>query len=256
MPLYEKTFPDKDPRQIRSFHAVYQVYKWFIFIPFLCLSTIVLTILAMPIIWLFGQRAGQVSGRLWARLNSHITPMRMTLEGCENVDHEQSYVVVANHQSQYDIFAIYGWLPVDFRWVMKAELRRVPVLGYYCHIAGHVFINRSNHTSALESINSAKKKISGGTSILFFPEGTRSLTGEVTEFKKGAFVFALKNGLPILPVTISGTRNILPPRTMDLFPGNARITIHKPVDISSYTEDTVEQLAEHVRNTIREGLIL
>jgi len=244
----------KDLREIKALFAVYQIYKWLIFLPLLGLSTIILTIAAVPIIWLFGERAGQISGILWARFNSFITPMRMAVKGGENIDPNQSYVVVANHQSQFDIFAIYGWLPLDFRWVMKVELRKAPVLGYYCYKAGHVFINRSDHASALTSINEAKKRITGGTSIIFFPEGTRSKTGQLMDFKKGAFKFALDMQLPVLPVTISGTKDILPTNTMALFPGNATMTIHKPIDTSAYDENTIQDLINKSRESIQDGL--
>jgi len=251
---YKTTAVFNDPREVPYIYNIYQVYKYLIFFPLLGLSTLILTLMSLPIIWLLGQRAGQISGILWARFNSMITPMWLKVEGDENVDPNQSYVIMANHQSNFDIFAIYGWLGIDFRWVMKAELRKAPVLGYYCYKAGHIFIDRSNHDSAVESINIAKKKIVNGTSIMFFPEGTRSNTGELLEFKKGAFIFALETGLPVLPVTINGTGKIQPNGTIGLFPGSASITIHRPVDSSAYDVNTIDRFMETVRNTIKAGL--
>lgn len=252
----ENSLSLKDLRQVRTLYYAYQVYKYLIYIPLLALSTVVLTLLSIPIIRILGQSAGQISGIIWARFNSLIAPMYVTVEGRENIERGRSYIVVANHQSGFDIFAVYGWLPVNFRWVMKAELRKVPFLGYYCEKAGHILIDRSDKRSAVESINKAINRISGGISIMFFPEGTRSVTGELLEFKKGAFIFALETGLPVLPVTITGTKDILPSNTMSLFPGNARMIIHKPVDISSYDESSIDSLIEQVRNTIRKDIVI
>lgn len=252
--IYKKLTLKNDLRQVRMIYNIYQVYKCLVYLPLLWTSTIVLTIFAMPVIWLFGERAGQISGILWARFNSFTAPMWLSVEGGEQIAPGQSYVIMANHQSGFDIFAVYGWMPVDFRWVMKAELRRVPVLGYYCYKAGHIFIDRSDHNAAVESINSAKERIKEGTSIMFFPEGTRSDNGQLMEFKKGAFIFALETGLPVLPVTISGTRNILPPGTMSLFPGQAKITIHKPVKSAEYTQHNIEKFIQRVRKAINSSL--
>ena len=87
---------------------------------------------------------------------------------------KQSYVIVSNHQSQYDILLMYGWLGTDFRWVMKKELRRVPVLGLACEKLGHIYVDRSDSAAAVASLNAARKKLVNGTSVVFFPEGTRS----------------------------------------------------------------------------------
>ncbi|HOO70343.1 MAG TPA: lysophospholipid acyltransferase family protein [Spirochaetota bacterium] len=188
---------------------------------------------------------------MWARLNSLVTPMSVEVIGEENVKNDQSYIIVANHQSQYDIFVVYGWFPGDFRWVMKKELRKAPVIGYFCEKAGHVYIDRSNTEAALQSINEAKSRISGGTSILFFPEGTRSPEAKLLPFKKGAFKFALDMGLPVLPVTIIGTKYILPNNTLALFPGKATMIIHKPIDIREYDEEHIGDLMERTRRVIQ-----
>ncbi len=199
---------------------LYQIYKYIVFFPLLAISICVLIVFIFIFFYIASERFVQIAGVAWTRFNSFITPMSVAVIGKHNLRKNQSYVIVANHQSLYDIFALYGWLPVDFRWVMKIELRRVPVLGYYCYKAGHIYIDRSNHQKAVDSINAAKKKIKNGTCIVFFPEGTRSMTGELIEFKKGAFKFALDINLPILPVTIVGTREILPASTLGLFPRN------------------------------------
>jgi 1-acyl-sn-glycerol-3-phosphate acyltransferase len=176
--------------------------------------------------------------------------MRVTVIGRRNVDPLQSYVIVSNHQSQYDIFVLYGWLDIDFKWVMKQELRKVPAIGISCERLGHIYVDRSNREAALASINAAKQRIVDGTSVLFFPEGTRSRDNRMRPFKKGAFRMALDLQLPILPITIQGTRDILPSDTMDLYPGRATMIIHPPIAIDEYSHDTLEDLMARTRTVI------
>lgn len=196
------------------------------------------------------QKTGSLSGVLWARSAGYLTPVFVSVTGRKNIDKKQSYVIVSNHQSVYDIFMLYGWLGIDFKWVMKQELRNIPVLGVACEKVGHIFIDRSDGRKAIESINTAKKLISGGISVIFFPEGTRSYSDEVGQFKKGAFRFACDTGLPILPVTIIGSRHVLPKKTMDVFPGSVKMIIHEPVETSRYED--ISELIAAIRNTVRE----
>lgn len=232
----------------------YQLYKYCVFYPLFGLSTVILGLLSIISAFLVNQRIASIPGIIWARFNSFITPMSVRVTGEENIDKDSSYVIVANHQSQYDIFVIYGWLPVDFKWVMKIELRGIPVLGYSCYRIGHIFIDRSNPQAAIDSIIKAKDRIRKGTSIVFFPEGHRSSDGKLLEFKKGAFAFALETGFSILPVTIKGTGNILPSNTTALFPGKAELIIHEPVPVKGYDKENIEELIMKSRESIQKGL--
>jgi 1-acyl-sn-glycerol-3-phosphate acyltransferase len=235
--------------------VLYKPYKWFVFLPFLVISTILLGVPGCFIGWFISPKlASRISAVTWAKLNAWATPMFVSITGKENIDRNQSYVIVCNHQSHYDIFLLYGWLGIDFKWVMKKELRKVPVLGEVCDAMGHIYIDRSDSSSAVEEINRAKERIVNGTSVLFFPEGTRSLTGKMGQFKKGAFKMALDLGIPVLPITINGTRNILPAKSLNLLPGNAGMIIHEPVDTAGYTEANIEILIEKTRNIIEGSL--
>jgi 1-acyl-sn-glycerol-3-phosphate acyltransferase len=241
-------------RDVKILLYLYQIYTWVVFFPFLAITTTVFGTIATILAIVFGGKIASVMGVIWSKLNSYVTPMFVKVIGKEKVQKNQSYVIVANHQSHYDIFVIYGWMPVDFRWVMKIQLLKVPFLGYSCYKIGHIFIDRSNSEKAKESINAAKDRIKGGTSIMFFPEGTRSNDGKLREFKKGAFKFALDMSLPILPVTIVGSRNVLPARTLLLFPGRAKLVVHDPIDTTGYTEDRMDELIAIARQRIEEGL--
>jgi 1-acyl-sn-glycerol-3-phosphate acyltransferase len=241
-------------RNNRVLYNLYQIYKYIVFFPLLGMFTTVEFLVILSFLFVASERFNQIAGIVWARFNSFITPMFVKVVGKDNIESNRSYVVVGNHQSQYDIFVVYGWLPIDFRWVMKIELRKAPIIGYYCYKAGHIFIDRSNRKAAIDTINEAKGKIRGGTSVFFFPEGTRSETGKLIDFKKGAFKFAIDMGLPVLPVTIIGTKDILPDNSTGLFPGNAKLVIHPPIEIQGYTEDTIGELAARAKESIQKGL--
>lgn len=235
--------------------VAYRVYLVLVFAPLLGLSTAVFGLLAMLLPYVLPPpTVSRLCGRTWARINAFLTPMRVAVEGRDNLDPTRSYVVVSNHQSHYDVFVLYGWLEADFRWVMKAELRGVPFLGPACARLGHVYIDRSDREAALASLEAARERITGGTSILFFPEGTRSRDGSLLPFKKGAFRMAVDLGLPILPLTVSGTRHILPPETRDLRPGSARLVIHPPVPVDGLGPEDAEALAARVRRAIASEL--
>ena len=241
-------------RDIKPLFWLYQVYKFIIFYPLLGIGWSVIFFFFMLFLFLGLPAISTKLAIIWARYSSFITPMRVRVIGADNFEPGQSYVMVSNHQSQYDAFIIYGWLPVDFKCVMKIELRKVPIIGPGCYRMGHIFIDRTDHASALKAINSAKERITNGTSIIFFPEGTRSRSGELLPFKKGAFTFAVDIGLPLLPITIVGTKDILPDRTTALFPGNALLIIHKPIPVEGYHSGNLTELSDRVRAAIQSGL--
>ena len=241
-------------REDKLLLELYQIYKYLVIFPLVAVSTTVMGTAATLLAILVDKKIASVCGIIWARFNSYITPMLVTVIGKEKIQTNKSYVIVANHQSQYDIFVIYGWMPVDFRWVMKIQLRDVPFLGYACYKIGHIYIDRSNPEAAKASINAARDRIKGGTSIMFFPEGTRSVDGRLLDFKRGAFKFALDMNLPVLPVTIVNTRNVLPAKSLKLFPGRAKLVIHDPIDISSHSEEMVGEIMNTARKRIQQGL--
>ncbi|GAB6095709.1 lysophospholipid acyltransferase family protein [Desulfatiferula olefinivorans] len=230
----------------------YQPYKWLFLAPLLATSTVCLASLVL-VTSLVSTRFARYFAVFWARINSFFTPMTVRVHGREHIDPGQSYVIVANHQSLYDIYVLYGWLGVDFKWVMKKELERVPALGPACKALGHIFIDRSNTVAAVASINAAREKINGGTSVVFFPEGSRSADGKTGAFKKGAFKMALDLGLPVLPITLSGTGKILQKGTTNLMPGTADMIIHPPIPVAPYTEKTITKLMAKARGRIMAG---
>lgn len=238
----------------RLLKILYQPYKFLIFAPFLGIWTTLCTAGVIAAAAFSGPRTGNIIGKWWARLIAVATPIWVRCQGLDIIDPHRSYVVVSNHQSQYDIIVLYGWLGIDFKWVMKQELRRIPAIGISCERLGHIFIDRSDHAAAMASLQMAREKIRNGTSIVFFPEGTRSPQKEMLPFKKGAFRMALDLNLPLLPVSISGSRQVLPTRTIDIFPGPVTLTIHPPIDTAAYGEQQLTELMADTRRVIESAL--
>jgi 1-acyl-sn-glycerol-3-phosphate acyltransferase len=234
---------------------LYQVYAWLILIPLGLLLTFLAGWLTFVAATIWNSRfASRYVAANWARLVAWMTPMLVTVEGAENADPERSYVVVCNHQSQYDIFLVYGWLKLDLKWVMKAELRKMPGVGIGCEKAGHIFIDRANPEQAKKAVSEALDRLGDGVGILFFAEGSRSPDGKLRPFKKGAFRIAASQGLPILPVTIIGTRDIQRPKSMLIFPGRVRLVIHPPIEVDKDGEGVVRDLMNQTRDRIASAL--
>ena len=190
--------------------VLYILYQYLIGFPLIVLSTLftaVFTIVCFP--WKNGKapRAVQV---FWSRSVIRLLLLPIKVTGRENVDPKQSYVFVANHQSFLDVFAVYGWLPNNFKWLMKKEIRRVPFVGTACAVAGHIFVDRSNPRAALQSMEKVKKELVDGISTVIFPEGTRTKTGEIGRFKQGAFKIAMDMELPVVPITLNGFYKAMP----------------------------------------------
>ena len=170
----------------------------------------------------------------------------------------QSYVFVSNHQSMFDVWLIYGWLPVIFKWLMKAELRKVPFVGTGCKAAGHIFIDRRNAKAALESLKEVEKQLVGGVCTVIFPEGTRTLNGEVGRFKRGAFQIALDLGLPVIPLSLTGCFDVLPKGKPFVHRVPTSMYIGEPIDLKQFRDadgnPDANAAIEAVRNAVIEGM--
>lgn len=238
----------------KIFVILYQLYKWLLLLPFFLVNSVFFGLLAVIISLLTSEKTRNLLGVMWANLNCILTPVIVKVEGRENIDPKQSYVIVVNHQSAYDIIVLYARLGIYFKWLMKKEIRKIPGIGFGSQAIGHILIDRSSIKAAIETINSAKSKIKDGTSVVIFPEGTRSKNHEMLPFKKGAFWIAFDLNLPILPVTINGTRKILPSGTMNLLPGKAEIIIHPAININDFSKDNIPDLIEKTRSSIISGM--
>lgn len=234
---------------------LYWLYQWLIYLPLAVLATLLSALLAVPLALLISPRLANLwIAVYWGRVLAWLVPVRVQVEGLEQIDPDQSYVVVANHQSQFDIPVVYGWIGLDLRWVAKAEVGRIPFVAAGCRAIGHVFINRSDPEQARTAINRAVGRLKPGTGLMFFAEGTRSRTGELLPLKKGAFRVAIDQQLPILPVTVTGTRNILPAKSLRIRPGRARLVVHPPLETSGLSREKSGELRRRCHAAIASAL--
>ncbi|MFY1826466.1 lysophospholipid acyltransferase family protein [Myxococcus fulvus] len=208
-----------------------------------------LTLVAM-LVTLRSSSALWVVRELWSPVLLWAGGAKLEVSGQENVDPKRPTIYVGNHQSTIDIPAHFMAVPVPFRFVAKDQLKWVPLIGWYLALGGHVFINRSNRSKAISSLEAAAAKIRGGTSIFLYPEGTRSSDGRVLPFKKGPFALALKARVPICPVTIEGSGDLMPKDSWNITPGPVRVRVGKPIDTTAFAENDREGLARAVREAI------
>ncbi len=185
----------------------------------------------------------QILPQLWARAICRLAGARVKVLGREGLDPSQSYIFAANHQSQFDIFALQGYLGIDFRWLAKKELFAVPVFGRGMRLAGYIPVDRSRGRQALQSLNEAAERIAGGTSVIIFPEGTRSPDGQIHPFKSGAMMLAIKAGVPIVPMAIIGTHKVLAKGRLLAQSGPVTIRLGRPLDISRFKAGDRQELA-------------
>lgn len=201
-------------------------------------------------------RTGKVAFSLmqcWAWLVLRVSGIRVVVRGRENVEPGQRYVILSNHQSHFDIPALVTSLGVPYRWVIKKELRRIPLFGYALATSRNIFIDRSDNSSAMRSIREGVAQLPEGTGVLFFPEGTRSWDDNMLPFKKGGFIAAQDSGLPILPVTVNGSRRCLPKGSAVFRSGTIEVVIHPPIPAATVTEQPLEELMEQTRRVIADA---
>lgn len=176
--------------------------------------------------------------------------VRTVLENAQHLGNGRGQVLVCNHQSWFDVFALSASLPVEFSFVGKKELSRVPVLGQAWEKVGHVAIDRSDRKSAIESLKRVEEQFRAGRTIIMFPEGTRSPTGELARFKKGAFVMAIKCQVPVVPVAVSGTGAIMSKGDWVIEPGTATIRVGSPISTRGLTQRDRNRLTRDARAAV------
>ncbi len=231
------------------------VYLISIYLPIAIVSTITTAIVTIVMCYLGNHRIwGYYPGKYWSRIMCFFAFISVEVQGRENLEKKQSYIFAANHQSLYDIFLIYGWIGFSFKWIMKKELRKVPFVGAACASAGHIFMDRENPINAMKSIEKAKKILSNGVSLAIFPEGSRTKTGVVGKFKRGAFQIAKEVQLPIVPITIDGGYDIMPKHSFFPMPGKLKLIIHPPMPFVPNTHQEELEMIENIKQTIVKAL--
>lgn len=185
--------------------------------------------------------------RFWAQVSLRLAGQRLSVSGQEHLPRQGAVIFMPNHQSNLDILALFAGLPVQFRWLAKQELFRIPLFGLAMRRTGYIPVDRSDRRSAITSMNLAAQRIAHGTSIIVFPEGTRSPDGHLLPFKKGGFMLALQAQVPIIPVALQGSRESLPKQAWRIRPGRITVRIFPAIATVGLTAADREQLMEQVR---------
>ncbi|HVN84905.1 MAG TPA: lysophospholipid acyltransferase family protein [Candidatus Binatia bacterium] len=198
-----------------------------------------------------------VIGRIWCRWILTLCGIHVDLEGAEHIDRRRSYVIISNHLSNFDIWTTVACVPAKVRFVAKKELLRFPIFGQALALSDHIIIDRSKPEEAVEIINrQARERIGEGFCILFYAEGTRSRDGKIHEFKKGGAALALRAGLPIIPMSVSGTRKFLPRGSAIFRPGGrVKIVIGEPIETAGLGIAARDELTERVRDIVVKNYI-
>ena len=227
----------------------YRVYQLLIMAPLMLVVTAIASVITSFGCLLFGGRWwGYYPPMVWARIMCWLTLVRVEIHGREHISKGTSYVFVANHQGAYDIFSIYGYLGHNFRWMMKKSLEKIPMVGWACKRAGQIFVDNHSPQAIRRTMQAAEGQLATGMSLVVFPEGARTFTGEVGRFKRGAYTLAQEFNLPVVPLTIDGAFAVMPRTSKIPRYGRIRLTIHRPIPASD------PDLIEHSRQAILSAL--
>jgi 1-acyl-sn-glycerol-3-phosphate acyltransferase len=232
-------------------------YHWwrtvFYLIPAIAVYTIVLGAASIASS-LFDQRGyfAHRCARAWSWLILRTTGVRVTVEGLDRITPGTTYVFVANHQSIYDTPVIFASLPYQLRIIAKESLARFPVLGWHLKRGGHLFVDR-RHPDRAGILKRWRALVSEGLSLIIYAEGTRSPDGRVSRFKAGSFLLAIEAGLPIVPVAVIGTRNVMPKGRLRTEPADVRLVVHDPIRPPAIEMPTIQDakaLADRVHTLV------
>jgi 1-acyl-sn-glycerol-3-phosphate acyltransferase len=188
----------------------------------------------------------------WARMVLGICGVKVAVVGAENLDPRQPYVFCSNHFSLIDTPLMFGRMPREFRILARHGLWKIPFLGWHLNRAGHLPVHRENPRVAARNIQQAADKIREGYSVLIFPEGGRTREDRMRPLKPGAGYIAIRAGAPIVPMAIVGTRDILPPNSLELRPGRAELRVGRPLETAGLEQRDAKKLMVRVREAILE----
>jgi 1-acyl-sn-glycerol-3-phosphate acyltransferase len=229
-------------------------YHWwrtvFFLIPSIAVYTIALGTLSLASSLL--ERHGHFAhwcARTWSRLILVTTGVRVDVSGLDRLEPGRTYVFVSNHQSIYDIPILFWSLPYQLRIIAKESLGSVPFLGWHLRRTGHMLVDR-RHPDRSRIFGWASRLTSSGLSLIVFPEGTRSRDGRVGRFKGGGFLLALQAGLPVVPLSIIGSRHVMLKGRLATYPGAVRLVVHDPIDTGDLSGLDPKEFGERVRRVI------
>jgi 1-acyl-sn-glycerol-3-phosphate acyltransferase len=224
-------------------------------IPAISVYTIVLGSLSvLSSLWDRRGHFAHACARTWSWLILATTGVSVELNGLAQLEPGRTYVFVSNHQSIYDIPVVFASLPYQLRIIAKQSLGSFPFLGWHLRRTGHLLVDRRNPDRA-GILRRWKGLVAQRLSLIIFPEGTRSADGRVAPFKPGSFLLAIEAGLPIVPLSIDGTRFVMSKGQLTTRPGHARLTVHPPIEVDGVGASDARALAERVRGVVAAALV-
>ena len=240
---------------------LYRIYLVCVAAPLIIILTILTTIvIAIGMSIGNGHWFGYYPGKIWAWLILKILFIPVKVEGREHLKKGESYVFVSNHQGAFDIFLIFGHLNRNFKWMMKWQLRKIPFVGYACERSHQIFVDKRTPSKVKETYTKAREILREGISLVVFPEGSRTFTGHMGIFRRGAFMLADEIPLPVVPLTINGSFDILPREK------NGRninwpewhpmsLTIHAPIYPETRGHEYIKEAMEKSYEEIKSSLV-
>ena len=237
-------------------NILYKVYQLFIALPIIFVATVLTSLITILGGFINAHVFGYYPGRIWSKVVLRVLLLPIHVEGREHLQPRQSYVFVANHQGPVDIFLIYGYLGRNFKWMMKKALRKMPLVGVACEKARHIFVDKSGPKAIKETIDKAPATLQNGTSLVVFPEGSRTFTGHMGLFRKGAFQLADDLQLPVVPVTIDGSFDVLTRMAGFNFVHwhPLRLVIHEPIPPVGEGKEDIKHTMEEAYRVIMNSL--
>ena len=236
---------------------LYRLYQLLIFFPLFVVVTIFVALLtSLGCMVGLSRWFAFLPTRFWGWFTIRILFLPVKVEGREHLQPGQSYIFAANHQGAFDIFLLSGFLGREFKWMMKASLRKVPFVGMACEKAGYIFVDKSSRKAVAKTMDDARQRLVGGTSLAVFPEGARTFSGHMGIFRRGAFQLADELQLPVVPITIDGCFDVMP-RTKDFHFAQwhpLRLVIHPPIVPTSQGADNIKRTLEESYRIIMDAL--
>lgn len=236
---------------------LFSLYLWF-FVSLITVFVSILILVSYPFSRPFDPalRFQHQLGNVWAQLLVRLNRFwKIRVSGKSRIDPKQTYVVIANHSSLADIVCLY-LLGMQFKWLAKKSLFRIPFLGWSMGAMGYIPLERGRHGSIRISYQKCLDRLKKGVSVLIFPEGTRSRTGEMGRFKSGAFRLAIQSGRPLLPVVVAGTKQVISKGQAGFGnPGLTQIKVLDPVETKNLTLKDEEELRRRVEGLMRKEIV-
>ena len=235
---------------------LYRLYQLLIAAPILLVATVLCALIVIILSPVCPAWIGYYPPMIWSRLMCWVCLLPVRVEGRELLSRHQPYIFVCNHQGAYDIFLVYGFLNRNFRWMMKKSLRNIPLIGKACERAGHVMVDKSGPKAIGATCEQGRKVLRGGISLVVFPEGARSFTGHMGKFRRGAFQIAHQLQLPVVPITIDGSFDVLPRQKGVSFVHwhPLRLIIHEPIMPKPQDQEEIKDVMEESYQIIMSSL--